>query len=52
MECYDPDLVAILDAIVTETIEDARPLSRDELDGRSLPVKLRDGAAWLFSPYL
>jgi cardiolipin synthase len=52
VECYDPDLVAILDAIVTETIEDARPLSRDELDGRSLPVKLRDGAAWLFSPYL
>lgn len=52
VECYDPGLVAILDEIVTETIEDARPLSRDELDRRSLPVKLRDGAAWLFSPYL
>ena len=52
VECYDLDLVARLDAIVAETIEDARPLSRDELDGRSLPVKLRDGAAWLFSPYL
>ena len=52
VERYDPGLVAILDEIVTETIEDARPLSRDELDRRSLPVKLRDGAAWLFSPYL
>ena len=52
VECYDPGLVTILDAVVAETIEDARPLSRDELDRRSLPVKLRDGAAWLFSPYL
>ncbi len=52
VECYDPDLVSILDDIVAETIEDARPLSRDELDRRSLPIKLRDGAAWLFSPYL
>jgi cardiolipin synthase len=52
VECYDSDLVATLDDIVTEKINDARPLSRDELDRRSLPVKLRDGAAWLFSPYL
>ena len=26
VECYDPDLVTILDTIVQETIEDARPL--------------------------
>ncbi len=52
VECYDSGLVTVLDAIVEETIEDARPLSRDELDRRRLPVKLRDGAAWLFSPYL
>jgi cardiolipin synthase len=52
VECYDRDLVSQLDGIVAEKIDDARPLSRDELDRRSLPEKLRDGTAWLFSPYL
>ena len=52
VECYDSHLVSALDAIVADTIADSRPLSRDELDRRLLPVKLRDGAAWLFSPYL
>ena len=52
VECYDPELVARLDALVAAKIDDARPLSRDELDRRGLPTKLRDGAAWLFSPYL
>ena len=52
VECYDRDLVATLDEIVTEKINDSRPLSRDELDRRSLPIKLRDASAWLFSPYL
>jgi cardiolipin synthase len=52
VECYDRDLVATLDEIVTEKISDSRPLSRDELDRRSLPIKLRDASAWLFSPYL
>ncbi len=52
VECYDRDLTARLDEIVTRKIDDSRPLSRDELERRSLPTKLRDGAAWLFSPYL
>jgi cardiolipin synthase len=52
VECYDRGLVERLDGIVAEKINDARPLSRDELDRRSLPVKLRDASAWLFSPYL
>ena len=46
------DLVATLDEIVDEKINDSRPLSRDELDRRSIPIKLRDSSAWLFSPYL
>jgi cardiolipin synthase len=52
VEVYDEVLVARLDDIVSQKISDARPLSRDELERRPLPVKLRDGAAWLFSPYL
>jgi cardiolipin synthase len=30
----------------------ARPLSKAEVDGRPLPVQLRDGVARLFAPYL
>jgi len=52
LECYDRTLAAQLDAIVDEKIADARPMTRDELDGRSFPVKLRDGLTRLFSPYL
>jgi cardiolipin synthase len=52
VECYDRELAAALDELVQEKIDRGRPLSAEELHGRSLPVKLRDGVAWLFSPYL
>ena len=29
-----------------------RPVTLEEVDGRSLPVRLRDACCWLFSPYL
>ena len=35
-----------------ERLRDARPVTLAEVDGRSLPVKLRDGLARLLSPYL
>jgi cardiolipin synthase len=39
-----------------EHFERIKSLSREEtfsdVDARSLPVKIRDAAAWLFSPYL
>lgn len=52
VECYDRQLARTLDEHVQRKIDLGRPLALDELDGRSLPVKLRDGVAWLFSPYL
>ena len=52
VESYDSELVSRLDAIVAGKIDDARPVSRDELERRALPIRLRDAAAWLFSPYL
>jgi cardiolipin synthase len=52
VECYDPGLAARLEAFVQSKIDRARPLAETELDERSLPIKLRDGVAWLFSPYL
>jgi cardiolipin synthase len=52
VECYDAGLAAELEQLVRRRIERARPLTLAEVDGRPLPVKLRDGVARLFSPYL
>lgn len=30
----------------------SKPVTRDEIAGRSLPEKIRDSISWLFSPYL
>jgi cardiolipin synthase len=52
VECYDADLAARVEALATERIARARRLTLEELDRRALPIKLRDGVARLFSPYL
>jgi cardiolipin synthase len=52
VECYDAALAAELDGHVRARIAAARPLTLAEVDGRSLPIRLRDGVARLFSPYL
>jgi cardiolipin synthase len=52
VECYSRELVARLAEVVRIKIAGARPLTVAELDGRSLPVKLRDGAFRLAQPYL
>lgn len=52
VECYDADLTAEVDAAIDAKIAAARPLVHDEVAGRPLAAKLRDGVAWLLSPYL
>jgi cardiolipin synthase len=52
LECYDRDLAAVLDAIIDAKIAASRPLALAELQGLSLPIRLRNGVARLFSPYL
>jgi cardiolipin synthase len=52
VECYDPALAGVVDDLVTERRSASRELSLADMDGRSLPVRLRDGVARLFSPYL
>jgi len=52
VECYDRELTASLTDLVRAKIQQSRPLSLADVDGRSLPRKLRDGVARLFSPYL
>ena len=52
LECYDRGLAARLDAIIDDKIAGGRPMTRQELETRSFPARLRDGLARLLSPYL
>jgi len=52
VECYDRTLAAQLDRIVDEKIRASRALTLEDIEGRSLALRLRDGLARLFTPYL
>jgi cardiolipin synthase len=52
LECYDRNLAQALETFVQAKLKDARAMTLAEVDGRSLPAKLRDGAARLLTPYL
>ena len=52
VETYDRQLAAALDARIAGIIARSRPRTLAEMDARSLPIRLRDGVARLFSPYL
>ena len=52
VECYDEVLASRLLQLVQSKIEGARPVTLEEVESRKLPLRLRDGAARLFSPYL
>jgi len=52
VECYGRDFAQQMGKIIAAKIASAREVSRAEIDGRTLPVKLRDALARLFSPYL
>jgi cardiolipin synthase len=52
VECWDGALGAEVEALFQARIARARPVTLADVDGRALPVKLRDGVARLFSPYL
>jgi cardiolipin synthase len=52
VECYDEQLAGTLEALVKSKLDQAQSVTLEDVDGRSLPVKLRDGVARLFTPYL
>ncbi|MEO6777046.1 MAG: cardiolipin synthase [Kofleriaceae bacterium] len=52
IECYDEELGASLEAHVQARLRDARLLTIEELDRRSLFQRIRDGSARLAKPYL
>ena len=52
VEAYDCALSEVLTAIVEEKLASAHEVTLAEVDARSFPVRLRDGVARLFTPYL
>jgi cardiolipin synthase len=52
VECYSIELGARLERMLDERIANGRGLPLEEIEGRSLPRRLRDGVAWLAQPYL
>lgn len=52
VECYDPELARALTGWFDAQLQRSRQTSLAEVDGRSVPIRLRDGAARLFSPFL
>lgn len=52
IECYDEALAERLEELVNERIQDAEEVSLEDIEGRSIPVRLRDGISQMFSPYL
>ena len=52
VECYSVELGAHLDGLIQARIGSSRALTLAGIDARPLPLKLRDGLARLFAPYL
>mgnify|MGYP001594765162 CR=1 FL=1 len=52
LECYDEELSAKLDTIIDEKLAKATLVTLEDINARTLPARIRDGAARLFSPYL
>jgi cardiolipin synthase A/B len=52
VEAFDPGLAAQVDALVDARLAHAAAVTLADVDARPLALKLRDGVARLFSPYL
>lgn len=52
VECYDLELGAAMDRLFEARRGASRPVTLEGVRARPFPVKIRDGVARLFSPYL
>ena len=52
VECYDPELATRMGALFDERLAHARQVVVSDLEQRSFALRLRDGVARLFTPYL
>ena len=52
VECYGREFAQDMQQVIANKLAGAREVTLAAVDGRSYPVRLRDAAARLFSPYL
>ena len=52
MEVFDPAFHDLLAAHMDDAVNRSREVTLADLAGQSLPVRLRNAACWIFSPYL
>jgi cardiolipin synthase len=52
VECYSRELAQNLEAVIARKLHVAQEVKIADVDGRTIPGKLRDSAARLFSPFL
>ncbi len=52
LEIYDTALAGELSAHIDAAAANGEAVTLAQVDGRSLPVRLRDSVCWLFTPYL
>lgn len=52
IEVYGSALARLLNDYIDRAARAGRQVTLSEVDGRSVPTRLRDAACWLFSPYL
>ncbi|HKL52997.1 MAG TPA: phospholipase D-like domain-containing protein [Wenzhouxiangellaceae bacterium] len=52
LEIFSPEFAHSIARRAIEAAGRGRRVTLEEVDGRSLPVRLRDSMCWLFSPYL
>ena len=52
VECYGREFAQAMTAVLGKKLQGAREVSLAEVDARTMPAKLRDAAARLFSPFL
>lgn len=52
VECYDADLGAEMEQLFDERKASSTPVTLEVIRSRPFPVRIRDGVARLFSPYL
>lgn len=52
VECHDRALAGKLDVLIDRKIAHAHRVTLEEVDSRALPIRLRDGLARLFVPFL
>lgn len=52
VEIFDAALARTLSEHFAAAVANSRVVTLEEVDGRSLPVRVRDAICWLFSPYL